>query len=190
MCLHGFRTSGEIMRRQVTGRWPPEVTSRLDLVFADAPFPAEGASPVAGVFDPPYYEWCQFVSEDFLKCRNFDRRFSYVEELMAREGPFDGLLGFSQGAGLSAVLSGLRQQGLALTGVAKVKYVIQIAGAMIQSPAAATRAFAGKIVCPSLHFIDEKGLQVMLRYLDTIERELSVYLSTVPLGTRKLAYEV
>jgi hypothetical protein len=29
---------------------------------------------------------------------------------MAREGPFDGLLGFSQGAGLSAVLAGLQEQ--------------------------------------------------------------------------------
>ncbi|KAL6650808.1 hypothetical protein ACP70R_009733 [Stipagrostis hirtigluma subsp. patula] len=155
LCLHGFRTSGEIMRRQVTGRWPPEVTSRLDLVFPDAPFPAGGASPVAGAFDPPYYEWCQFVGEDFLRCRNFDRCLSYVEELMAGEGPFDGLLGFSQGAGLSAVLAGLQEQGLALTGVTKVKFVVVIAGGKIRSPAAATRAFAGKIKCPSLHFIGD-----------------------------------
>ncbi|KAL6845717.1 hypothetical protein ACP4OV_024292 [Aristida adscensionis] len=140
LCLHGFRTSGEVMRRQVTGRWPREVTSRLDLVFPDAPFPAEGASPVAGAFDPPFYEWCQFVGEDFLRCRNLDKSFSYVEELMAREGPFDGQLGFSQGAGLSAVLAGLQEQGLALTGVAKVKFVVLIAGAKIRSPAAATRA--------------------------------------------------
>jgi hypothetical protein len=51
------------MRRQVEDRWPAEVTSRLDLAFADAPFPAAGESPVRGVFDPPYYEWCQFVGE-------------------------------------------------------------------------------------------------------------------------------
>ena len=63
LCLHGFRTSGEIMRRQVADRWPADVTSRLDLAFADAPFPAEGDSPVRGVFDPPYYEWCHFVGE-------------------------------------------------------------------------------------------------------------------------------
>ncbi|KAF8703285.1 hypothetical protein HU200_032077 [Digitaria exilis] len=68
LCLHGFRTSAEIMRRQVVGRWPAEVTSRLDLVFADAPLPAGGASPVAGVFDPPYYERFQFVGE--VRSRN------------------------------------------------------------------------------------------------------------------------
>ena len=60
LCLHGFRTSAEIMRKQVLGKWPADVTARLDLVFADAPFPAEGKSDVEGIFDPPYYEWFQF----------------------------------------------------------------------------------------------------------------------------------
>jgi hypothetical protein len=31
-----------------------------------------------------------------MECRNLDRCFSYLEELMIRLGPFDGLLGFSQ----------------------------------------------------------------------------------------------
>lgn len=60
LCLHGFRTSGDIMRQQVRRKWPAEVTSRLDLVFADAPYPAEGKSDVEGMFPPPYYEWFQF----------------------------------------------------------------------------------------------------------------------------------
>lgn len=60
LCLHGFRTSGAIMRTQVVGKWPEEVTARLDLVFPDAPFPAEGKSDVEGIFSPPYYEWFQF----------------------------------------------------------------------------------------------------------------------------------
>jgi hypothetical protein len=60
LCLHGFRTSAEIMRKQVLGKWPADVTARLDLVFADAPCPAEGKSDVEGIFDPPYYEWFQF----------------------------------------------------------------------------------------------------------------------------------
>ncbi|CAN6275852.1 unnamed protein product [Urochloa humidicola] len=160
LCLHGFRTSAEIMRRQVVGRWPDEVTSRLDLVFADGPFPAEGASPVAGVFDPPYYEWFQFAGEisgahDPIECRNLDGCFSYLEELMIREGPFDGLLGFSQGAAVSAVLAGLQEKGLAFTGVAKVKCVIAISGGKIHAPVAASRAFDSKIACPSLHFIGD-----------------------------------
>ncbi|XP_044947374.1 uncharacterized protein LOC123396523 [Hordeum vulgare subsp. vulgare] len=60
LCLHGFRTSGEIMLKRVVGNWPVEVTTRFDLFFADAPFPVEGKSDVDGVFDLPYYEWFQF----------------------------------------------------------------------------------------------------------------------------------
>jgi hypothetical protein len=175
LCLHGFRTSGEIMRKQVVGKWPAEVTARLDLVFPDAPFPAEGKSDVDGIFDPPYYEWFQFdkvrafsprttallpwlpdlsicplnkfnlvwfvapfcyfirsscfllprlsnvhipriwgrmtlvfpsyswiflFRQGFTEYRNLDRCFDYIEELMIKEGPFDGLMGFSQVIGL------------------------------------------------------------------------------------------
>lgn len=59
LCLHGFRTSGEIMKIQLH-KWPKSVIDRLDLVFLDAPFPCQGKSDVEGIFDPPYYEWFQF----------------------------------------------------------------------------------------------------------------------------------
>ncbi|XP_073103700.1 uncharacterized protein [Elaeis guineensis] len=155
LCLHGFRTSGEIMRTQVLGKWLDHVTARLDLFFADAPFPAEGKSDVEGIFPPPYYEWFQFDSA-FLNYRNFDECLAYIEELMIKHGPFDGLMGFSQGAILSAALPGLQARGLALTRVPKVKYVVIIAGAKLQSPVVAEKAYASKIECPSLHFIGEK----------------------------------
>ncbi|KAI4997530.1 hypothetical protein ZWY2020_052872 [Hordeum vulgare] len=53
---HGFRTNSEIMRKQVVGKWPTEVTARLDLVFAEAPVPVEGKSDVDDIFYPAYYE--------------------------------------------------------------------------------------------------------------------------------------
>lgn len=59
LCLHGFRTSGEIMKKQIY-KWPQSVLDKLDLVFVDAPFPCQGKSDVEGIFDPPYYEWFQF----------------------------------------------------------------------------------------------------------------------------------
>ncbi|KAE8796091.1 hypothetical protein D1007_28949 [Hordeum vulgare] len=60
LCLHGFRTSDKIMLKQLVGNCTAEVTARFDLVFADAPFPAEGKSDVDDIFHPPYYEWFQF----------------------------------------------------------------------------------------------------------------------------------
>ena len=59
LCLHGFRTSGEILKKQVE-KWPESVIKKMDLVFPDGPFPAQGKSDVDGIFDPPYYEWFQF----------------------------------------------------------------------------------------------------------------------------------
>lgn len=65
LCLHGFRTSGEIMKIQLH-KWPQSVLDRLDLVFLDAPFPCQGKSDVEGIFDPPYYEWFQFNKVAFF----------------------------------------------------------------------------------------------------------------------------
>jgi len=31
-----------------------------------------------------------------MEYRNFDKCLAYIEELMIRDGPFDGLMGFSQ----------------------------------------------------------------------------------------------
>ncbi|KAM0893660.1 hypothetical protein ACQ4PT_024947 [Festuca glaucescens] len=213
LCLHGFRTSGEIMRKQVVGKWPAEVTARLDLVFPDAPFPAEGKSDVEGIFDPPYYEWFQF-DKGFTEYRNLDKCVDYIEELMIKEGPFDGLMGFSQGSILSAALVGLQQQGLALTRVPKITYLIIIGGARFRgSQSVAEKPYTNKIKIPSLHFlgdndflkndgekliesfvdpfiirhpkghtvprlVDEKSLEVMSRFLDKMEKEISEHSST------------
>lgn len=59
LCLHGFRTSGEIMSTQMK-KWPAHILDRLDLVFLDGLYPAQGPSAVEGLFPPPYYEWFQF----------------------------------------------------------------------------------------------------------------------------------
>ncbi|KAJ6811776.1 esterase-like [Iris pallida] len=152
LCLHGFRTSGDIMRTQVLGKWPGPVTARLDLVFADAPFPAEGRSDVDGIFPPPYYEWYQFDKAEY---RNFEECLEYIEDLIVKYGPFDGVMGFSQGAILSSVLPGLQEKGLALTKVPKLKYVVIIGGAKSRSSAIAENAYSPKIKCPSLHFLGD-----------------------------------
>ncbi|KAE9450036.1 hypothetical protein C3L33_18067, partial [Rhododendron williamsianum] len=65
LCLHAFRISGKIFEKQ-TEVWPEFVREKMDLVFIDAPFPAEGESGVQGEFDPPYYEWFQFNQGAFL----------------------------------------------------------------------------------------------------------------------------
>ncbi|KAL1349537.1 hypothetical protein HN51_026057 [Arachis hypogaea] len=153
LCLHGFRTSAEILKKQVH-KWPQSVINELDLVFLDAPFPCQGKSDVEGIFDPPYYEWFQF-NKEFTEYTNFDECLQYIEDYMIKHGPFDGLLGFSQGAILSAALPNLQDKGVALTKVPKVKFLIIIGGAKFRSPCVAEKAYSSLIRCPSLHFLGE-----------------------------------
>ena len=72
LCLHGFRTSGLILRSLITSKWPDTVLRNLDLDFLDGPFPATGKSDIERFYDPPYYEWYQaskvreYIKVDFL----------------------------------------------------------------------------------------------------------------------------
>ncbi|CAF2071412.1 hypothetical protein Bca4012_087962 [Brassica carinata] len=153
LCLHGFRTSGEIMKIQLH-KWPQSVIDRLDLVFLDAPFPCQGKSDVEGIFDPPYYEWFQF-NKEFNEYTNFEKCLEYLEDRMIELGPFDGLIGFSQGAILSGGLPGLQAKGIALQKVPKIKFIIIIGGAMFKSTNVAKDAYSSTMDIPSLHFLGE-----------------------------------
>ncbi|KAL2504523.1 alpha/beta-Hydrolases superfamily protein [Abeliophyllum distichum] len=159
LCLHGFRTSGEILKKLIS-RWPETVLEKLDLVFLDAPFPAQGKSDVEGIYDPPFYEWFQ-ADKDFKEYYNFEECLDYLEGYMLKHGPFDGVLGFSQGALLSAALPGMQREGVAaFTKVPVIKFLIIISGSKFGGskfglPRLATNAFSSPINCPSLHIIGE-----------------------------------
>jgi hypothetical protein len=155
------------------GKWPQSVLDKLDLVYVDAPFPALGKSDVEGIFDPPYYEWFQF-NKDFNEYTNFDECLAYIEECMIKHGPFDGLVGFSQGAILSAALPGFQAKGIALTKVPKIKFLIIIGGAKLKNTSLADKAFDSPIQCPSVHFLGETdflkthGIDLIESYVDPV----------------------
>ncbi|KAG8378500.1 hypothetical protein BUALT_Bualt08G0143600 [Buddleja alternifolia] len=171
LCLHGFRTSGEIIKKQVTAKWPECVVQKLDLVYVDAPFPCQGKSDVEGIFDPPYYEWFQFNKVLFFFFFNIFVKFKYF---MIKNGPFDGLLGFSQGAILSAALPGLQANGVALTKVPEIKVVVIIGGAKFRNPSVVEKAYSSKIQCSSVHFLGEQdflkqyGTELLDSYVDPL----------------------
>jgi len=64
-------------------------------VFPDGIFPAGGKSEIDGIFPPPYFEWFQF-NKEFTEYTNLDECISYLCDYMVKNGPFEGLLGFSQ----------------------------------------------------------------------------------------------
>ncbi|KAK3032315.1 hypothetical protein RJ639_035920 [Escallonia herrerae] len=59
LCLHGFRTSGSFLQKQLS-KWDPSIFHHFDLDFPNGKYPAGGKSEIEGIFPPPYFEWFQF----------------------------------------------------------------------------------------------------------------------------------
>ncbi|XP_073120937.1 uncharacterized protein [Henckelia pumila] len=152
LCLHGFRTSGDIIKKQLNTKWSESVLHKMDLVFVNGPFPCRGSPRVEGIFDPPYYEWFAY-NEDFTEYEDFDECLAYIEDCMVQYGPFDGLLGFSQGGILSAALPGLQANGVALTKVPEIKFVIVLGAGKFQKPSVVRVSYPAPAHCKSVHFI-------------------------------------
>ena len=109
LCLHGWRTSGKILSMQTAAM---QFHTPIEYYFIDAPFPADGPPdmgiqtyyPNRAYFEwhkkrldnsPPPYEGLHFSTEMLI-------------QYLKSNGPFDGILGFSQGAAMVARLSYLQ----------------------------------------------------------------------------------
>nr|NP_001409262.1 dihydrofolate reductase [Nelumbo nucifera] len=154
LCLHGFRTSGKFLQKQIS-KWDPSIFSEFDMVFPDGIFPAGGKSEIEGIFPPPYCEWFQF-NPDFTEYTNLDECISYLCDFIMKNGPFDGLLGFSQGATLSALLLGYQAQGKLLKEHPPMKLFVSISGSKFRDPSICDVAYKDPIRVRSVHFIGAK----------------------------------
>jgi hypothetical protein len=99
--LHGFRTSGDILKRQLS-KWSPSILDLIDLDTLDGPFPCLGKSDVEGYFEGPYYEWFRF-NKDYTEFEGVEDAISFISDYMKTNGPYDGLVGFSQVLALVAL---------------------------------------------------------------------------------------
>ncbi|KAF9622618.1 hypothetical protein IFM89_032517 [Coptis chinensis] len=174
LCLHGFRASGSFSQKQISKwgslrhGWYCYGTHRLCLgqpsnnlciykeVFLDGIFPAGGKSDIEGIFPPPYFEWFQFNGKEFTQYTNLDECVSYLCEYIVTKGPFDGLLGFCQGAVLAALLLGYQAQGKVLKDHPPFKLFISVSGIKFRDPSICDIAYKDPIRVRSVHFIGAK----------------------------------
>ncbi|XP_042506135.1 dihydrofolate reductase-like isoform X3 [Macadamia integrifolia] len=154
LCLHGFRTSGSFLQKQIS-KWDQSIFSHFDMVFPDGLFPAGGKSDIEGIFPPPYFEWFQF-NKEFTEYTNLDECITYLCDYITTKGPFDGLLGFSQGATLSALLLGYQAQGKVLKEHPPMKLFVSISGSKFREPKICDVAYKEPIKAKSVHFIGAK----------------------------------
>ncbi|XVE60927.1 hypothetical protein DITRI_Ditri06bG0000300 [Diplodiscus trichospermus] len=155
LCLHGFRTSGKFLQKQIS-KWDPSLLlHHFDMDFPDGLFPAGGKSEIEGIFPSPYFEWFQF-KKDFTEYTNLEECISHLCQYITDNGPFDGLLGFSQGATLSALLIGYQAQGKVLKEHPPFKMLVSISGSKFRDPSICEVAYKDKIKVKSVHFIGAK----------------------------------
>jgi len=79
------------------------VDDLVEIIFVDAPNPASGPIPddVAAFFKPPYFEWwnANRNADGTWRYDNAAVSLAFLEDVAKLHGPFDGIMGFSQGAG-------------------------------------------------------------------------------------------
>ena len=133
LCLHGYGQNGEFFRAR-TGALRKALKS-ADFHFIDAPFEAR-ASFISADADGangrgPALGWWDFEGERPATSARYvglDRTLDEVRSTIETDGPFDGILGFSQGATLAAMLC------LLPPGPPPVAFVVIIAAFLPRDP--------------------------------------------------------
>jgi len=96
LCLHGKGTSAEILEVQTEG-FRNLLPGHFDYEFVEGENEVPPAPGVAKVFPGPYFSYLTDYSVGSI-----EEQHRFIMDIVAEEGPFDGVMGFSQGASLAA----------------------------------------------------------------------------------------
>ncbi|XP_077596415.1 esterase OVCA2 [Stigmatopora nigra] len=118
LCLHGYRQDGASFREK-TGALRKLLKKEVDFVYMDAPHAIEQGQESHG--DGGGYRRGWWFSDPAARTfdagrpceesRGLDESVAALREAARRHAPLDGVLGFSQGAAMAAVLCALRESG-------------------------------------------------------------------------------
>jgi len=156
LALHGFRTSREIFDAQARlARWREDYDDVARFHAIDAPHASEGAAAaeVKAFFgeDARSREWWNATTgrDGKTTYRGIAASLRAIERACEEDGPYDGVLGFSQGATLAAIA-------LATPGLAK-RFAFGILVSGMRARAEETKGCDyGAIAVPTLHVIGLK----------------------------------
>ncbi|KAL4904626.1 hypothetical protein BDW74DRAFT_178721 [Aspergillus multicolor] len=98
LCLHGASTSGEIFEIQSGGLVQALESQGHSFHFVNGRLNAECEPELQGIVPPPFYS---HYPRDVNPGTDLAAAIQYTLRTMEREGPFDGVMGFSQGAALA-----------------------------------------------------------------------------------------
>jgi len=97
LCLHGKGTSAAIFRSQTASfRYKlDELDDTFTFNFIDGPFPSKPAPDVGLFYNPPYYSFYELPPLGSIK--DIRAANKLLLDKLTRDGPYDGVMGFSQG---------------------------------------------------------------------------------------------
>ena len=164
LCLHGYGQNAAFFNKK-TGSLRKACKSLADFVYLDAPFPATGHS-VGDTVDPErgvplgWWHWDTEAASRAATTKRYlgmEESWQRIRACIDEHGPFDGVLGFSQGAAMASYLcSGAHRKSLSQNAEGPESepfaFAIFISGFVGNDPTyASLLEDAAPISVPSLH---------------------------------------
>ncbi|VEN58195.1 unnamed protein product [Callosobruchus maculatus] len=166
LAIHGYRQNGEKFREK-TGKFRKTVRKWAQFTFITAPhkvIPVDDSNDLNKSEEPgqsqdeELYAW--FFNRDDNTYRGirdggpaigFEESVKLIEQIFTEEGPFDGLVGFSQGACFVGLLCAMQQRGLT-----KFNFGFAVLAAGFKSECFPhLKYYSDRINLPSLHIFGE-----------------------------------
>lgn len=141
LCLHGFRMSAQNMQRQMSGtesNFGSTLADLADFSYIDGAIKCGSDKDdwmperLRTLFPPPYYEhWnARKDSDGSMIYDHCDTTLANLKTRIAEHGPYDGILGFSQGGSLAHLLCVLQQSGTLTLQQPPLRFAIIISAMM------------------------------------------------------------
>ena len=162
LVLHSFRQSARRLSAR-TGPLRRALDDRAELIYVDAPHPYQATGRARaqltedfGDAGPQVTQRCWWNSgEDHSSYDGWEDSLAHLEAVFKEQGPFDGVIGFSQGGAVAGLLAALQPRGAIRFG-----FAICISGFPSRATDHAALVAPGSIDLPSLHIYGEKDVLV------------------------------
>lgn len=150
LCLHGYTQNGELFALKASGLRKALTKAGHELLFVSGPLRLQPES-IPFEVDPSVdmRGWWE-INEKNPDFYDLNPAFLELREIIAQKGPFDGLIGFSQGAALAAALC----QNITelVSDHPKFKACVIFSGFKLAAPQY-QRFYDSKITTPTLHIM-------------------------------------
>lgn len=164
--LHGYTQSGNTLRHK-TGAISKALSKYAEIVYPTGPIKLEmpedpnpeereRLAKLGNEDGEGSFAWWR-ADHDAQDFAGFDQTMTLLTDLLEKEGPFDGVMGFSQGGGLAAMLASLleRQNNFLRADHPPLKFAVVFSGFKSVFPKYAD-LYDPKIKTPMLHVIGSR----------------------------------